>query len=111
MALLVAALLVVGADCGNSGSSSDDKAAIASSCKTDFKSIELSAEAFATKAGAYPTTNADLLTSTNKGGLLKVYPTSSDYTLTYVGRADGYTITVSGSGLTSGTTAAACVPK
>ena len=107
-ALTVTAFLGTAAACGDSGKASEDKAAIARSCTTDFKSIEISAEAFYAKTGAFPTSNADLLSSTNKGGLLKVYPTSSDYTLTYAGRNDGYTVTVSGSGLTPGTTSAAC---
>ena len=75
---------------------------------TDFKSVELSAEASYTRTNTYPATNGDLLASAGKGGLLKIYPASPDYTLTYARSGDSYTITVSGPGLTPGITSAAC---
>jgi general secretion pathway protein G len=88
------------------------KDSVAAACKTDFKSVELSAEASNTKMGIYPATAGELLASAtpNKGGLLKVHPVSSDYTLTYAqtGSGTGFTITVTGTGLTTGTTTAAC---
>ena len=77
------------------GTTRDD--AVASSCKADFKSVELAAEAAKTKTGKYPADKAGLT-------MLKSYPTSSDYALEY---ADGV-ITVSGTGLAGGTTAAGC---
>lgn len=129
----LAALLVAGAACGKSGESDDDRAATnptattppataqpgpglsgiptsatTQACRTDFKSVELSAEAAYAKTGTYPTASGDLVSSAGKGGLLKAYPASPDYTLAYAGNGDRYTITVSGPGLTSGTTEAAC---
>src|SRR3954454_15513544 len=69
------------------------KDSVANSCKTDVKSVELSAEAINTKTGSYPaTTDAGTLdasnplvattTSTN-GALLKTYPRRGDYSLTW----------------------------
>ena len=55
--------------------------AVANSCKTNFKSVELSAEAVKTKTGI--TAALADLTDGTKGGLLKVYPTSADYKLGY----------------------------
>src|SRR3954468_19255524 len=59
------------------------KDSVASACKTNFKAVELSAEAKFTKMGSYGT-QGDLQDST-KGGLFKAggYPTSSDYNLLY----------------------------
>ena len=57
------------------------KDSVTSACKTDFKSIELSAEAVNTKTGSYGVT-ADLTDST-KGGLLKTFPSSAEYAFTY----------------------------
>lgn len=75
------------------GSTRDD--AVSSACKTDLKSMELSAEAYNTKSGDYPAAEADL-TDTDEGGLLKTLPESDDYSFTYTqtGGGDGYTITV-----------------
>ena len=85
---------------------------VASSCKTNFKSVELSAEAIKTKSGKYPTgaytdattvANNELLTGSTaaaatpgNGALLKAYPSSADYKLNYLGVAagDSFTITV-----------------
>jgi prepilin-type N-terminal cleavage/methylation domain-containing protein len=97
------------------------KDSVASSCKTNFKAAELSAEAVNTKMGVYPVTQAELVAPTGgvatNGALLKSWPSGgTDYTLTYAPTyavaatppPNGYTITVSGTGLTTGTTAAAC---
>jgi len=77
--------------------------AVESSCRTNFKSIQLSAEAVMTKLG-HPGTQADLSTPAS-GGLFKnaaAYPTSSDYTLTYATTggppATDYSITIAGTG-------------
>lgn len=103
------------------------KDSVASSCKTNFKAVELSAEAVKTKTGSYPTatgTNGgtNLLTAANNGALLKDYPMSPDYSIVYTGGTAG-TIQVWGNADTSdagawvddtaapgslGTTAAAC---
>ncbi len=77
---------------------------VASSCKTNYKSLELSAEAVNTKMGSYPYTgtgtynvtagiggtNNPLISSNTLGGsgasngaLLKAFPTSSDYAFQY----------------------------
>ena len=58
------------------------KDAVASSCKTELKSIQLSAEAMNTKNGIYPA--GDPVGTTN-GALLKAMPTSNnaEYTFTY----------------------------
>jgi general secretion pathway protein G len=66
------------------------KDAISATCKTDQKSIELSAESvLAKKAGATALTDvtkADLSDAT-KGGLLKAFPTNANYTLDWVAGA------------------------
>ena len=58
------------------------KDAVASSCKTELKSIELSAEAMNTKNGIYPATDP---VGTANGALLKAMPTANagDYTFAY----------------------------
>jgi prepilin-type N-terminal cleavage/methylation domain-containing protein len=76
---------------------STKKDAASTACKTDFKSIALSAEAVNTKIATYPTTNADLLKSGGKGGVLDEYPTSTEYKLVYappVAPSTLFTITV-----------------
>jgi general secretion pathway protein G len=92
--------------------------AVESSCKTNFKSIQLSAEAVQTKLG-HPGVQADLWTPAS-GGLFKnaaAYPTNNDYTLTYAQVLTGtppaptdYTITIAGTGstLVGGTDIAGC---
>jgi prepilin-type N-terminal cleavage/methylation domain-containing protein len=97
--------------------------AVESSCKTNFKAVELSAEAVNTKMGRFGPL-ADLSNPDN-GGLFRAggYPTSTDYTLTYAPSAADtlpdpdvpagrtYTITVAGAGgttLAGGTTSAGC---
>jgi general secretion pathway protein G len=70
-----------------------------SACSTSEKSLELSAEAINTKTGAYPAGTIISTTANNplvvggvtpsNGALLKTYPTSNDYSLQYVGAADG----------------------
>jgi prepilin-type N-terminal cleavage/methylation domain-containing protein len=70
-----------------------------SACATSEKSLELSAEAINTKTGAYPAGTVTATTANNplvvggvtppNGALLKTYPTSNDYSLQYVGAADG----------------------
>ena len=73
------------------------KDSVASSCKTNYKAVELSAEASLTKLGHYPVgvvtyagpaTNPLIATDTN-GALLKTWPTpaGSDYLFKYVGPA------------------------
>ena len=83
---------------------STKKDAAASACKTDVKSVELSAEAYNTHEGSYPvgTFNASNATSANllsgaspaNGALLKTFPKSTDYALQYVGTASSYTVQV-----------------
>src|SRR4051794_18500642 len=84
------------------------KDSVQSSCKTDFKSVQLSAEAVMTKSGKYPADSDHLLASANNGALLKSYPTSVDYTLTYAqtGSGTGYTIAIGGSNVVGGKTIA-----
>ena len=89
------------------------KDSVASSCKTNFKSVELSAEAVNTKQGTYPAADTDLVSSANKGGLLKALPTSADYTLTYAqtGSGTGFTLTIKNTAatpVTEGTTVDDC---
>ena len=83
------------------------KDSVQSSCKTNVKSIELSAEAVKVKTGKYPltatvwntTTKAPVADSSNalvapqNGALLKSYPTSTDYKLSYTS-ADGSAFSV-----------------
>ena len=82
------------------GNTRDD--AVASSCKTDAKSIELSLEAQKTKNSTYPAdgdkTNAD------KGALLRTWPGGSDYTFAYtqVDGGTGFTLNISGSNVEGG---------
>src|SRR3954467_10805380 len=69
------------------------KDSVANSCKTDVKSVELSAEAVNTKTGVYPVTTdattADganplvAFTGSTNGALLKTYPRRGDYSLTW----------------------------
>ena len=88
------------------------KDAVSSSCKTDAKSIDLSAEAVNTKVGKYPavagTSTGDNLTSSStvgatNGALLRSWPggttaATDDYVFTYAqtGSGTGYTLTVTG---------------
>jgi general secretion pathway protein G len=64
---------------------------VANSCKTNVKAIQLSAESVNTQTGSYPAGPADASTATNPlvtpqaGALLKSFPTSSDYSLRWVG--------------------------
>ena len=62
------------------------KDAVASTCKTDVKSIELSAESVVAKkpgaTGLSSVTSGDLTNATN-GGLLKAMPASTNYVLTW----------------------------
>ncbi len=62
------------------------KDAVASTCKTDVKSIELSAESVvAKKPGATGLTSVDEidLTTPGSGGLLKAMPASTNYKLSW----------------------------
>jgi type II secretion system protein G len=77
--------------------------AVESACRTDFKSIELAAEAYKTKTGDYPS-EAQLKDGSTT--LLKTYPSSTDYSMAF----DAGTITVSGSKVEGGDTADGCVP-
>jgi prepilin-type N-terminal cleavage/methylation domain-containing protein len=68
--------------------------AVASTCKADVKSLELSAEAVKTKMGSYPgaTTSANaastnLLSGGTNGALLKSWPSSTEYHLRWNGTA------------------------
>jgi general secretion pathway protein G len=83
--------------------------AVESSCRTSYKSAQLSAEAVNTKNGLYPATQT-ALTDSSQGGLLKEWPTSSDYTLTYAqtGTGTGYSLTVGGSKVSGGSTIDGC---
>jgi prepilin-type N-terminal cleavage/methylation domain-containing protein len=91
------------------------KDAVGSACKTNFQTVELSAESYYTKQGNYPTTAAvqtELLQATGKGGVLKTWPTSTDYVLAYAqtGSGTGYTIDVkkTAAGASLGNTSAGC---
>ena len=76
------------------------KDSVTSSCKTDLKSIELSAEAVNTKTGSYPVAagvggQTNLLAPAT-GALLKTWPGGgNDYTFTYSTTATGYQVAVS----------------
>jgi prepilin-type N-terminal cleavage/methylation domain-containing protein len=78
--------------------------AVESSCRTNFKAVELSSEAVQTKTGAVGADQASI-TAPAPGALLKSWPTSSDYTISYAAGV----ITVGGSKVVGGTTAAGCV--
>src|SRR5437763_1506786 len=78
------------------------KDSVASSCKTDAKSIELSLEAVNTNVGTYPAAQAGA-TSPSTGALLKTWPSSTDYAFTYVQAGTGYTVTVTGPNVHGGT--------
>jgi prepilin-type N-terminal cleavage/methylation domain-containing protein len=67
--------------------------AVKSACKTDYKSIQLSAEAINTNNGSYPVGNP---VQPAPGALLKTMPSSSDYAFAYTqtGGGTGYTLTV-----------------
>src|SRR5438445_520940 len=75
------------------------KDSVASSCRTDAKSIELSLEAVNTKTGAYPTNQTGAV-SPATGALLKQWPSSSDYSFAYAPNGSGYTVTVNPGGNT-----------
>jgi general secretion pathway protein G len=57
--------------------------AVQASCKTDQKSIELSAEAMNTRNGTYPVGDP----VGGNGALLKTMPSSADYSFVYTGVA------------------------
>jgi general secretion pathway protein G len=81
------------------GSSRSD--AVANSCKTNVKSVQLDLEAILTKSGTYPDTQAHATTGT--GAVLKAWPSSGDYTIAYapVGTPiSGYTLTMTSGGTT-----------
>ena len=73
---------------------------VAASCKTDVKSIELSAEAVNTHAGSYPAgpvnsvnaASSALISNGTNGGLLKAWPSTSNYYLQYT--VSGSTVAV-----------------
>lgn len=71
---------------------------VAASCKTDVKSIELSAEGVNTHTSSYPPgpinsqNDSALLSSGTNGALLKSWPTTSNYALQYT--VSGSTVTV-----------------
>jgi general secretion pathway protein G len=62
---------------------------VAASCKTDVKSIELSAEGVNTHTGSYPAgpinsqNDSALLSSGTNGALLKSWPSTSNYVMQY----------------------------
>ena len=86
------------------------KDSVASSCKTNVKAVELSAEAVNTHAGSYPAAtislvagspagavvadNTNLLAGGTNGAILKTFPKSTDYALVYVGTASSYNLNV-----------------
>ncbi len=55
--------------------------AVANACKTDKQAVELSAEAVKAKTGNYG--DQASLSDPAQGGLLKTYPTSPDYAISY----------------------------
>ena len=69
------------------------KDAAQAACKTDLKSVELSAEAMNTKNGVYPATDPS---SPPPAPLLKAMPVSDAYALKYTqtGSGTGFTLTV-----------------
>ena len=76
--------------------------AVASSCKTDAKSIQLSLEAQRTKTGAYPTSQANALNQ-DQGALLRNWPGGGDYTFAYApDGTTGYTVTIGGTAVEGG---------
>ncbi|HZQ27730.1 MAG TPA: prepilin-type N-terminal cleavage/methylation domain-containing protein [Acidimicrobiales bacterium] len=78
------------------------KDSVASSCKTDAKSIELSIEAVHTKTGAYPAAQAGVI-APSSGALLKTWPSSTDYTFAYASTgASNYTVTIAGPNVVGG---------
>ena len=91
------------------------KDSVASACKADFRSMELSAEAANTTKGKYPPNANGLLSSGTDGGILKRLPDSADYAFTYasVTPFSSYTITVGAAGTVVGGTdpKLACAPK
>lgn len=95
------------------GGTRDD--AVANSCKTDFKSVELSSEAVRTKTGTYGADEASVTKpatgDATNGALLKEYPKSKDYALDYAnGGINVYKADANGAptGTSFGTTAADC---
>lgn len=84
--------------------------ATSSACKTDYKSIELAAEAAYTKSGSYPTMSK--AGGVPAGSLLKSFPggtSTDDYGFTYDSTAN--TITVVGTKLKNGAGIGGCDPK
>jgi prepilin-type N-terminal cleavage/methylation domain-containing protein len=90
------------------------KDAVQASCKTDLKSIQLSAEAMNTRNGIYPAGDP---VQPAPGALLKAMPVSNDYAFDYTqtGTASstdyvgsGYTLTVDNKSTTAVETAADC---
>ena len=86
------------------------KDSVQASCRTAYKSAELSAEAILTKTGSAPTTLTDLNTA-SIGGLLK-QPAPSDPTADYAftlatGANNTYTLGVVGAKVVGATTAGA----
>src|SRR4051812_38461292 len=61
------------------------KDSVSASCKTDFKQVQLSAEAVNTKTGSYPAAGSAGLVAPANGALLKTFPTSSEYDIVYAG--------------------------
>jgi len=73
---------------------------VAASCKTDVKSIELSAEGVNTHTGSYPAgpinsqNDPALLSSGTNGALLKSWPSTSNYKLQYTTTGTAVTVNV-----------------
>ena len=82
-------------------------AAVVAACTSDLQSVRLSIDAVQIHEGSYPT-DAAALSDPDKGGLLKQYPSSPDYRLTYPGASGPPHVDVSGPGLQSATDR--CVP-
>ncbi len=82
------------------GGTRDD--AVASSCKTDAKSIQLSLEAQRTKTGSYPASQGDALNQAD-GALLRTWPDAGDYTFAYTGGGSTYSVEIAGTSVKGGT--------
>jgi len=82
-------------------------AAVVVACTSDLQAVQLSIQAVQIHEGSYPT-DAAALSDPNKGGLLKQYPSSPDYRLTYPGATGPPHVDVSGPGLQPATDR--CVP-
>jgi prepilin-type N-terminal cleavage/methylation domain-containing protein len=74
--------------------------AVTSSCISNVKQIVTSAEAVFTKTGAYPAQVGLVAGATSPGALLREWPASADYTLTFTGGATDFSLVIAGTGTT-----------